>query len=131
MSLGHKEDGFVLSEALASLALAAIVGAGLIAALTSSSSRAAEARARASALRVAEVQLSEALDGAVRETSQGVSDGLAWRITRTPHPKFYGAEIVRASVIWHSPRREGEIELEAICTREPQTSSSSLNSTNE
>lgn len=113
------EDGFVLTEALAALALAGIIGAALIATLTTTSLRSAEAEVRALALREATVRIDEALyagAGPETYTPQDLDrskDDLPWVRTIAPVADWKGLERVHVAVSWRTLRKSGDVELEA------------------
>jgi type II secretory pathway pseudopilin PulG len=117
------QSGFAMVEAIAALAVSAIVAAGLMAALGGASTRAAEAQVRSIALRQAQALIAEAMMAQPAETSPAVQlkakgsladPALEW--TRTIHPlgeAFPGIERVRVVVLWSTLRASGETQLEA------------------
>ncbi len=108
------ERGFVLTEALAALALAAIIGAGLIAALQSTSQRSDEARVRALALNLADAQLATALADPSLGADEGITGDLTWRRIIAPYPAMASAERVAIEVDWSTLRKSGTTRLEGV-----------------
>lgn len=112
------EAGFMMVEALEALTLAAIVGAGVMAALSSANARSAEAQTRSLALRQAEALIAEAEhpgpDQSLPTKGSIASHGLTWVRTIEPlgedRPML---ETIKVSVRWTARHREGETHLEA------------------
>lgn len=113
------EAGFTLVEAVAALAVSAIVSAGLLSALGSAAGRSAEAGVRNDALKAATLLLEEGLVAADATTlpKEGSIDGrrLAWTRSYGPVGDPYdGLQRVKVEVSWQSVNKKGATRLEAI-----------------
>ncbi len=112
------ENGFVLVEAIAALAVAVFAATALMTALGSVSARSAEARVRDMALRQAEMLLLETLSLTEEDTpalsGTAVDAGLLWtRTLDTAGADYPGLQRIVIEVAWHSLQKEGKTRLEA------------------
>ncbi len=114
-----REDGFVMVEAVAALAVAAIAAAGLMTALSVANARGNETRFRDLALRQAQLLIVEALAannledlplrGEVREAR------LAWTRSIGPAGETYpGIRRIEVNVSWTSLQTKRTTRLEAL-----------------
>ncbi len=117
MSKASEEDGFVLTEAIAALAIAGLVGAALVMTLTATHARSAEARLRDAALRQARFLIAEAQMAATPLPASGATAEparLSWTRAIEPLEGYTGVEVIAVEVSWRTLRKEGETHLEAF-----------------
>ncbi len=110
--MSARDEGFVLWDAFAALAAAAIIASGLVAALRTSVVASREAETRARALALAELALTQGEDGAGPEA--GEAGALSWTRDIQPYAFDPAYEIVVVRVSWRSNASHGETKLETL-----------------
>lgn len=115
----NDQAGFAMVEALVAIAIAAIAGAGLIAALESVSWRSSEVHARDLALREARDLMTEAMEVSSESNlpAKGQNDQLrlSWkRSIEPPGPDFPGMERINIQVRWSTSHKSGVTMLNAL-----------------